>query len=156
MAVTTEAEASPRIQEARKLSKTDASKAEAIYKDILSKKPGGTAAALLEYEAALLGLGESYRDTSKWNNLSELVKSSTSQLTSFTKAKTAKLGMVPIFFTTQPVTLKADMAIQSANSSTSSPPPPQLYLSRFPPQNHASNGPFPNAAPSCANLSKPA
>ena len=98
MAVTNEAEASPRIQEARKLSKTDASKAEAIYKDILSKKPGGTTAALLEYEAALLGLGQSYRDTSKWNDLSELVKSSTSQLTSFTKAKTAKLGMVKILF----------------------------------------------------------
>ena len=89
-----DSDASPRIQEARKLSKTDPLKAEAMYKEILSQKPGGTAAALREYETALMGLGESYRDTGKTNELAELVKSSTSNLSSFTKAKTAKLGTI--------------------------------------------------------------
>lgn len=83
---------SPRIQEAQKYSKSDPSKAEAIYKDILSQKPAEKSAALLEYEAALLGLGETYKTQQKWNELAELVKSSTSSLTSFPKAKTAKLG----------------------------------------------------------------
>ncbi|KAL9129338.1 MAG: hypothetical protein Q9217_002176 [Psora testacea] len=91
MAVPSDADGSPRIQEAKKHSKTDPLKAEATYKEILSEKPGSTTAALQEYEAALLGLGESYRDTGKTNELAELVKSSTSSLSSFTKAKTAKL-----------------------------------------------------------------
>ena len=84
---------SSRIAEAQNIGKTDPSKAEAIYKDILSKKPGGSEAALREYESALVGLGESYRDTRKTNELAELVRSSTSSLSSFTKAKTAKLGV---------------------------------------------------------------
>ena len=83
---------SAKIEEARKLAKTDPLKAEAIYKEILSQKPGGSEAALREYETALMGLGETYRDTKKSNELAELVKSSTSSLGSFTKAKTAKLG----------------------------------------------------------------
>ena len=84
---------STRIEEARKIGKGDPSKAEAIYKDILSKKPGANEAALREYESALMALGESYRDTKKTNELAELVNSSTSSLSSFTKAKTAKLGI---------------------------------------------------------------
>ena len=84
---------SAKIEEAKKLAKTDPLKAEAIYKEILSKKPGSSEAALREYESALMGLGESYRDTRKINELAELVRSSTSSLSSFTKAKTAKLGI---------------------------------------------------------------
>ena len=84
---------SAKIEEAQKLGKTDPLKAEAIYKEILSQKPGGNEAALREYETALMGLGESYRDTRKSNELAELVRSSTSSLGSFTKAKTAKLGI---------------------------------------------------------------
>lgn len=84
---------SARIVEAQKLAKTDPSKAEAIYKEILAQKPGGNEAALREYETALIGLGESYQHTQKSSELAELVKSSTSSLSSFTKAKTAKLGM---------------------------------------------------------------
>ena len=84
---------SAKIEEARKLGKTDPLKAEAIYKEILSKKPGASEAALREYESALMGLGESYRDTRKTDELAELVRSSTSSLSSFTKAKTAKLGI---------------------------------------------------------------
>lgn len=83
---------SAKIEEARKLGKTDPLKAEAIYKEILSRKPGASEAALREYETALMGLGESYRDTRKTEELAELVRSSTSSLSSFTKAKTAKLG----------------------------------------------------------------
>lgn len=82
---------SPKIEEAKKLGKTDPLKAEAIYKEILSKKPGASESALREYESALMGLGESYRDTRKTDELAELVRSSTSSLSSFTKAKTAKL-----------------------------------------------------------------
>ncbi len=83
---------SAKIEEARKVGKTDPIKAEAIYKDILGKKPGQNDAALREYESALMALGESYRDTRKTDELAKLVKSSTSSLSSFTKAKTAKLG----------------------------------------------------------------
>ena len=92
MAVAPDSDASPRIQEAKKVSKSDPPKAEAVYREILSQKPS-TTAALQEYEAALMGLGEFYRDTGRTNELAELVKSSTSSLSSFTKAKTAKLGM---------------------------------------------------------------
>ena len=84
---------SAKIEEAKKLAKTDPLKAEAIYKEILSKKPAASEGALREYESALMGLGESYRDTRKTDELAELVRSSTSSLSSFTKAKTAKLGI---------------------------------------------------------------
>lgn len=84
---------SKRIEEAQKLAKTDAPKAEAIYKDILSKGPGSGEAALREYESALMGVGELYRDSKKPDELAELVRTSRSTLSSFAKAKTAKLGM---------------------------------------------------------------
>jgi 26S proteasome regulatory subunit N6 len=54
---------SARIQEAQKLAKSDPRKAEAIYKDIISKAPSTTSdAATREYETALISLGELYRD----------------------------------------------------------------------------------------------
>jgi 26S proteasome regulatory subunit N6 len=54
---------SERIQDARKLVKTDPKKAEAQYKDIISKPPSVTSdAAVREYETALVSLGELYRD----------------------------------------------------------------------------------------------
>ncbi|KAI4108900.1 MAG: hypothetical protein LQ339_002018 [Xanthoria mediterranea] len=80
-----------RIAEAQKLTKTDPSKAESIYKDVLSKGPGSGEAALKDYESALMGLGELYRDQKKSHELSELVTSSRSTLSSFAKAKTAKI-----------------------------------------------------------------
>ncbi|KAI4089377.1 MAG: hypothetical protein L6R37_008049 [Teloschistes peruensis] len=82
---------SKRIAEAKKLAKSDPSKAESIYKDVLSKGPGSGEAALREYEAALMGLGKLYRDEKKPNELSELVTNSRSTLSSFAKAKTAKI-----------------------------------------------------------------
>ncbi|MCJ1246697.1 26S proteasome regulatory subunit rpn6 [Trapelia coarctata] len=80
-----------RIEEAEELAKTDPAKAEALYKDILSKGPGSGEAALREYETALMGLGELYRDGKRANDLAELVRTSRSTLSSFAKAKTAKL-----------------------------------------------------------------
>ena len=85
-------ESTKRIVEAQKLAKTDPSKAEALYKDILSKGPGSGEAALREFETALTSLGELYRDNKKINELAELVRTSRSTLSSFAKAKTAKLG----------------------------------------------------------------
>ncbi len=81
-----------RIAEAQKLAKTDVAKAEAIYKDVLTGGPDSGEAALRDYEAALMGLGEIYRDTKRPDELADLVKTSRSVLSSFAKAKTAKLG----------------------------------------------------------------
>ena len=54
---------SARIEETRKIAKTDPRKAEAIYKEIISKPPSATSdAAVREYETALVSLGELYRD----------------------------------------------------------------------------------------------
>lgn len=50
------------LKEARKISKTDPGKAETLYKEILSKDPGSSEAALKDYESALMALGELYRD----------------------------------------------------------------------------------------------
>lgn len=82
-----------KIDEASKLAKSDPSKAEAIYKEALAKSPGSNQAALQDYENALVGLGELYRDHKRSDDLAELVKTSRSTLSSFAKAKTAKLGM---------------------------------------------------------------
>ena len=84
---------SKRIAEAQKLAKSEPSKAESIFKDVLGKGPGTGEAALRDYETALMGLGELYRDQKKPNELSELVTNSRSTLSSFAKAKTAKIGI---------------------------------------------------------------
>ena len=81
-----------RVDEAQKLAKTDPAQAEKLYQEILSKGPGSSEVALREYETALMGLGELYRDGKKANELAELVRTSRSTLSSFAKAKTAKLG----------------------------------------------------------------
>lgn len=81
-----------RVAEAKELSKNNPSKAETVYKEVLSKAPGSNEQALRDYENALVGLGELYRDNKKVDELAELVKSSRSTLSSFAKAKTAKLG----------------------------------------------------------------
>ena len=82
-----------RIAEAQKLAKTDPAKAESIYKDVLEGGPGSGEAAMKDYEAALMGLGELYSNQKKPNELAELVKTSRSTLSSFAKAKTAKIGI---------------------------------------------------------------
>jgi len=53
----------PSVKEAQTLASTDPQRAKAIYKDIISKTPSVTSeAAIKEYESALIGLGELYRD----------------------------------------------------------------------------------------------
>ena len=141
---------SAKVQEAKKLGKTDPLKAEAIYKEILSKKPGASEAALREYESALMGLGESYRDTRKTDELAELVRSSTSSLSSFTKAKTAKLGMEIQSIQSLSFVNKK----QCANYSISFPLSRTPLTSRSPSPNHVLNGLSPNAAASSARISK--
>ncbi|KAI1329255.1 PCI domain-containing protein [Xylariaceae sp. FL0255] len=80
------------VKEAQALASTDPRKAEAIYKDIISKPPSVTSdAAIKEYESALISLGELYRDGKKPNELVQLVTTSRTVLSSFAKAKTAKL-----------------------------------------------------------------
>lgn len=53
---------SERVREAQKVASSDPKKAEQIYKDIVSKPPSLTDAAIREYETALISLGELYRD----------------------------------------------------------------------------------------------
>lgn len=82
------------IAEAKQVSKTDPAKAAELYKEVLSKPPGVNETALRDYETALIGLGELYRDYKNSKDLSELVKTSRQTLSSFAKAKTAKLGKI--------------------------------------------------------------
>ncbi|KAK3320809.1 PCI domain-containing protein [Cercophora scortea] len=83
---------SERVQQARKLAGADPRKAEQIYKDIISQPPSATSdAAVREYETALVSLGELYRDEKNSQELVGLVTKSRTVLSSFAKAKTAKL-----------------------------------------------------------------
>lgn len=88
-------ETTSRVAEAQKLAKSDPSKAEQIYQDVLSQNPGSNEAAIKNYETALVGLGELYRDQNKVDALAELVKQARSVMSSFAKAKTSKLGIYP-------------------------------------------------------------
>ena len=81
-----------RIEEARKTAKNEPAKAEKLYKDVLSEGPGTTDASVKNYELAFTGLGALYRDQKKVNELVELIQGTRSVLSSFAKAKTAKLG----------------------------------------------------------------
>ncbi|CAI7631914.1 unnamed protein product [Penicillium pancosmium] len=85
------AKVSPRIQEVRDLSKQDPSKAASSYQKILSEGPGSTEASSRDYEHALIGLGQLYRDAKKPQEIADLIKTSRDTFSSFAKAKTAKL-----------------------------------------------------------------
>ena len=89
MAVTSDEK---KITEAKSLVKSKSIQAENLYKEVLTKSPGSNSAALQNYENALAGLGELYRDEQRQEDLAELIKTSRSTLSSFAKAKTAKLG----------------------------------------------------------------
>ncbi|KAF2791966.1 PCI-domain-containing protein [Melanomma pulvis-pyrius CBS 109.77] len=109
------ADSSKRIAEAQKLAKTEPSKAEQIYKEVLSTNPGSNEAAIKNYEAALVGLGQLFRDQQRVKALAELVKQARSVLSSFAKAKTAKLVRQLLeLFTTIPNT--ADIQISVTKS----------------------------------------
>ncbi|KAK4540356.1 hypothetical protein LTR36_009313 [Oleoguttula mirabilis] len=80
-----------RLEEAKKLSKDQPAKAEQIYQDILSKPPGSNDKAVRDFENALMGLGELYRDHKRTQDLATLIQQTRDVLTSFARAKTAKL-----------------------------------------------------------------
>ncbi|KPI34793.1 putative 26S proteasome regulatory subunit rpn6 [Cyphellophora attinorum] len=80
-----------KIAEAKKLSKESPKKAESLYKEVLSTPPTANEASLRDFETALGGLGELYRDQKRPDDLADLVKQSRGALSSYAKAKTAKL-----------------------------------------------------------------
>lgn len=84
--------AAQRVEEARAFAAKDPLKAEGIYKEVLVQGPGSTEGSSREYENALIGLGELYRNTKKPQEIAELIKTSRTAFSSFAKAKTAKLG----------------------------------------------------------------
>ncbi|KAL2105330.1 hypothetical protein VUR80DRAFT_8540 [Thermomyces stellatus] len=83
---------SERVDQAQKLRKEDPRKAEKLLSDIISETPSvNSEAAVKEYETALIALGELYRDEKDTAKLVELITTSRTVLSSFAKAKTAKL-----------------------------------------------------------------
>ncbi|CAK1366690.1 putative 26S proteasome regulatory subunit rpn6 [Cercospora beticola] len=80
-----------RIIAARKLSATNPRQAEIVYKDILSRPPGQNDKALRDFENALTALGELLRDQQRTQDLVSLIEQTRNVLTSFARAKTAKL-----------------------------------------------------------------
>src|SRR6201986_1875105 len=105
-----------KVNEANKLAKSEPAKAESLYKEVLAQSPGSNQAALNDYENALVGLGELYRDNKRSEELAGLVKTSRSTLSSFAKAKTAKLGM------------SCSAATRNATDEPSSPTTSRLLL----------------------------
>ncbi|GIZ48260.1 hypothetical protein CKM354_001132800 [Cercospora kikuchii] len=80
-----------RIIAARKLAATNPRQAEIVYKDILSRPPGQNDKALRDFENALTALGELLRDQQRTQDLVSLIEQTRNVLTSFARAKTAKL-----------------------------------------------------------------
>jgi 26S proteasome regulatory subunit N6 len=112
MAPATTKEDEKRLAEAAKLSKESPEKAQAIYRDVLSKEAGSSDAAVRNFETALMGLGQLYRDNKRVDELAELVKTTRSSLSSFAKAKTAKLVRQLLdLFTGIPNTLDTQISV---------------------------------------------
>ena len=82
-----------KIVEAKKVSKESPDRAESLFKEVLSTPPTANEASLRDFESALGGLGELYKDQKRGDDLADLIKSSRPALSSYAKAKTAKLGM---------------------------------------------------------------
>jgi hypothetical protein len=139
-----------KIAEATKLAKTEPAKAESIYKEVLATSPGSNQAALQNYENALVGLGVLYRDHGRSEDLAQLVKTSRSTLSSFAKAKTAKLGMSDSCYTP----FHANHGDQFVNSSTSLQRSQTPSSSRSQRPSPVSTGPIPKRDHSCARISK--
>ncbi|KAI6248561.1 putative 26S proteasome regulatory subunit rpn6 [Erysiphe necator] len=77
---------------ARDVNQEKSKNAEARFQEIISQPPVVTSdAAVREYETALISLGQLYRDQEKPDQLVELITKSRDVLSSFAKAKTAKL-----------------------------------------------------------------
>lgn len=86
------------LSQAQILSSSDSAKAESLYKQILGRELKDGETASRDYEAALVGLGEMYRDQKKPAELAELLKMGRSTFSSFAKAKSAKLGKHALFY----------------------------------------------------------
>ncbi|TQS36355.1 hypothetical protein Golomagni_03199 [Golovinomyces magnicellulatus] len=83
---------SSQITEAKKLIKSNPRQAEAQFQKVIAQPPSVTSdSAVREYETALISLGQLYRDENKPDQLVELITKSREVLSSFAKAKTAKL-----------------------------------------------------------------
>ncbi|EGS23881.1 uncharacterized protein CTHT_0005900 [Thermochaetoides thermophila DSM 1495] len=106
-------EDSEKVREAQKLAKINPEKAIAIYKEIIAQPPSVTnEAAIREYEVALVSLGELYRDQRNTEALVGLVTTSRTVLSSFAKAKTAKLVRQLLdFFDAIPNSLEIQIAV---------------------------------------------
>ncbi|KAL1884375.1 hypothetical protein VTK73DRAFT_69 [Phialemonium thermophilum] len=105
---------SERLKEAqRAAASNELRKAEEIYKEIIAKTPSITSdAAIKEYETALIGLGQLYRDEKNTQGLIDLVTKSRTILSSFAKAKTAKLVRQLLdFFQDIPDTLDTQISV---------------------------------------------
>ncbi|KAG0635139.1 26S proteasome non-ATPase regulatory subunit 11 [Tuber brumale] len=101
-----------RLEEAQEIQKRDPAKAEAMYKEMISKPPGMNDAELRDYELVLVALGGIYRDARRTGELAELIKASRSIMSSFAKAKTAKIVRQLIdLFTTIPDTLDIQISV---------------------------------------------
>ncbi|PWW74769.1 PCI-domain-containing protein [Tuber magnatum] len=101
-----------RLEEAQEVQKKDPARAEAMYKEMISKPPGMNDAELRDYELALVALGGIYRDARRTGELAELIKASRSIMSSFAKAKTAKIVRQLIdLFTTIPDTLDIQISV---------------------------------------------
>lgn len=139
-----------RVEEAKRLSKDQPAQAEKIYQEILSKPPPTTDKAIRDYENALTGLGELYRDHNRPNDLAALIQQTRDVLTSFTRAKTSKLSMA---LSSQGVNRFADMW-QSDNSLTSSRRYPIHSKPRSASQSHVSTGLYSNGKASSVKIWK--
>ncbi|KAI5798034.1 PCI domain-containing protein [Peziza echinospora] len=100
------------LEEAKKLVKVSPVKAEALLKEIIATKPGVNEEAMKEYELALMELGGLYRDARRTDELAELITTSRSVMSSFAKAKTAKIVRQLIdLFATIPDTLDIQISV---------------------------------------------
>jgi len=92
MAVAPAKDDEKRLDEAAKLVKAGKhAEAENIYKQILTQDPGSGEQALRNFERALVGLGELFRDQKRSDELADLIRQTRSAMSGFAKSKTAKL-----------------------------------------------------------------
>ncbi|EIN06974.1 PCI-domain-containing protein, partial [Punctularia strigosozonata HHB-11173 SS5] len=111
-----------RLVEAASLAKSEPKKAEQIYKDILNAAASTSSGApesseaLREQEAALVKLGELYRDQKNAEGVAEVITLSRSFMSSTAKAKTAKLIRTLLdFFNSIPNSQKTQIRILTDN-----------------------------------------
>ncbi|KAI0319087.1 PCI-domain-containing protein [Amylostereum chailletii] len=106
-----------KLAEAQSLSSTNPSRAEAIYKEILSGPTASESPETLRHqETALVKLGELYRDQKNAKGLAEVITLSRSYMSSTAKAKTAKLTRTLLdFFNPIPDCQNVQIAVLEEN-----------------------------------------